>query len=72
MIIMILKKQTLTLVDGAIPVRSSLDGPGEAARRRWRNVSEPAAFDQSALFSSTLPSGSETTPADRQRERETT
>lgn len=54
------------MVDGAIPVHSFLDVPREATHKRLRNVSELAAFDQSAPFSSTLPSGFETTPADRE------
>lgn len=54
------------MVDGAIPVRSFLDVPREATHKRLRNVSELAAFVQSAPFSSTLPFGFETTPADRE------
>lgn len=58
--------KTLIMVDGAIPVRSFLDVPREATHKRLRNVSELAAFVQSAPFSSTLPFGFETTPADRE------
>lgn len=60
--------KTLITVDGtvALPVRSFLDVPREATHKRLRNASELAAFVQSAPFSSTLPFGFETTPADRE------
>lgn len=49
----------------SLPVRSFRDARGEAARRQLRSVFGPAASDQNAPFSSILPSGSGTTPAER-------
>lgn len=46
-------------------MHSSQDVPEEATRKLLRNVFGPAAFDQNAPFSSILPFGSGTTPAEK-------